>query len=173
MKKSFLILILTCLTFTIKAQSSPIDEMFNKYSEKDGFTFVTISSRMFSMFADMNTDNKDADDVIHNLSSIRILSADSLHNQNLNFYTELTKKLNLSAYEELMVVKEGKDMTKFLVKYNGDRIAELLVITGGPDGNSLISIKGNFNLKNISNLSKSMDMKELKSLEGVDKAKKE
>jgi hypothetical protein len=156
----------------IKAQG-PIDEMFNKYSEREGFTYVTISSKMFSMFADMNTDNKDADDVIHNLSSIRILTADSLHNQNLNFYTELTRKLNLSVYEELMTVKEGKSVTKFLVKYNGDRISELLVITGGPDSNSLISIKGNFNLRNISNLSKSMNMKELDNLEGIDKKKKE
>ena len=170
MKKSFLLFTALCLTIIIQAQSNPIDEMFNKYSEKDGFTVVTISSRMFSMFANKDPENKDADDLIRKLKSIRILSVeDSLLNKNLNFYTELSKKLDLSVYEELMVVKEGRDITKFLIRHNGNQIAELLVIVGGPSGNSLISIKGDLSLKNISDISKSMDMQELKSLDKIDK----
>lgn len=169
--KKILLIIASFIGMLCHAQTGPIDEFFGKYSEKEGFTYVTISSRMFRMIADLNTDNDEADDLIHNLSSIKILTADSLHNKNVNFYSELSGKINLSAYEELMVVKEGKDITKFLVKYAGDRISELLVITGGPGGNSVISIKGSMNLKNISDLSKSMGVKELKSLEGVDKKK--
>jgi hypothetical protein len=68
-----------------------------------------------------------------------------------------------------MVVKSGPDMTKFLIKQTGKVITELLVIIGGPGGNSLISIKGDLNLKNISDLSKSLDMQELKSLDKIDK----
>ena len=109
--------------------------------------------------------DKDADDIINRLKSIRILSVeDSLLNKNLNFYTELSKKLNMSDYEELMVVKEGRDITKFLIRQKGDIITELLVITGGPDGNSLISIKGDLNLKSISELSKMLIYKNLKVL---------
>ena len=67
-----------------------------------------------------------------------------------------------------MVVKEGPDITKFLIKHTGNTISELLVITGGPGGNSLISIKGNLNLKNISDLSKTMDIQELKSLDKIE-----
>ena len=101
------------------------------------------------------TANKDADDVINKLKSIKILSVDdSLLNKNLNFYTELSKKLDLSIYEELMVVKTGPDITKFLIKQSGNTISELLVVKGGPGGNSLISIKGELNLKNISDMSK-------------------
>ena len=170
MKKLFLFFTAISLTLIIKAQSNPVDDMFNKYSERDGFTVVTISSRMFSMFSNLDSDDKDADDLIHKLKSIRILSVeDSLLNKNINFYTELSKKLDLSAYEELMVVKGGKDVTKFLIKQNGKMISELLVITGGPGGNSLISIKGDFNLKNISELSKSTGIKELEGLEKMDK----
>ena len=68
-----------------------------------------------------------------------------------------------------MVVKEGRDITKFLIREKGDVISELLVISGGPGGNSVISIKGAFNLKNISDLSKEIGIEELKDLEGVDK----
>lgn len=170
MKKIFLSITALCLTLLMQAQSNPVDEMFNKYSEKQGFTVVSISSKMFSMFANKDVENKDADDIISRLKSIKILSVeDSLLNKNLNFYTELSKKLDLSVYEELMVVKEGPDITKFLIKQNGNIISELLVIKGGPGGNSLISIKGELNLKNISDLSKSLDMQELKSLDKIKK----
>jgi hypothetical protein len=170
MKKIFLSFTALCFTLIIQAQSGPVEDMFNKYSEKPGFTVVSISSKMFSMFANKDTDKKNEDDIISRLKSIKILSVeDSLLNKNLNFYTELSKKLDLSVYEELMVVKEGPDITKFLIKQTGNIISELLVITGGPGGNSLISIKGDLNLKNISDLSKSLDMQELKSLDKIDK----
>ena len=170
MKKVLLFITALCLTLTIQAQTNAVDQLFNKYSEKEGFTVVSISGRMFSMFSDMENDNKDADNVIAKLKSIKILSVeDSLLNKNLNFYTELIRKLDMSVYEELMVVKEGPDITKFLIRQKGNLISELIVITGGPGGNSLISIQGDFNLKNISDLSKNVGIEELKGLEGVDK----
>lgn len=170
MKRSFLILTAICISAVLQAQNSAVDEMFRKYQEKEGFTVVTISSGLFRMISNLDSDSKDADDIIHNLKSIRVLSVkDSLLNKGLNFYTELSKKLNMSVYEELMVVKEGPDITKFLVKHNGERIAELLVITGGPDGNSLISIEGNMSLKNITDISKSTDLEGLNKLERMEK----
>jgi hypothetical protein len=169
MKKILLSFTALFLIMTMHAQVNPVDEMFNKYSEKQGFTVVSISSKMFSMFRDKEAENKDAEDVISRLKSIRILSVeDSLLNKNLNFYTELSKKLDLSVYEELMLVKQGPDITRFLVKQSGDIISELLIISGGPGGNSLISIKGDLNLKNISELSKSVGIEELKSLDKID-----
>ena len=174
MKKILLVFSALCITLAMNAQSGPVEDMFNKYSDKPGFTVVSISSKMFSMFANKDNENKNADDIIGRLKSIKILSVeDSLLNKNLNFYTELSKKIDLSVYEELMVVKEGPDITKFLIKQTGSIISELLVITGGPAGNSLISIKGDLNLKNISDLSKSLDMQELKSLDKIDKKSQE
>jgi hypothetical protein len=170
MKKIFLFFAAVCINLLMQAQTNPVDEMFNKYSEKQGFTVVSISSKMFSLFANKDAENKDASEIINKLKSIKILSVeDSLLNKNLNFYTELSRKLDLSVYEELILVKEGPDITKFLIKQTGNIISELLVITGGPGGNSLISIKGELNLKSISELSKSLDMQELKSLDKIEK----
>lgn len=170
MKKLILSVSALCLALIMTGQTNPIDEMFNKYSEKEGFTLVTISGKMFSMFANLDNENKDADNVISHLKSIRILTVeDSLLNKDINFYKEISKKLDLSVYEDLMVVKEGQDITKFLIRQTGNVISELLVITGGPDGNSLISIKGDLNLKNISDLSKNIGIQELKSLDNIEK----
>lgn len=164
---SFLCLI---LALAARAQSNPVDELFNKYSEKEGFTTVYISSKMFGMFKSSNTEDKELGDLMSRLKSIRILSVeDSTLNDNINFYSELSKKLDFSVYEELMVVKEGTDVTKFLIKQNGNLISELLVISGGKGGNALISIRGDLDLKSISGLSKSMGIEQLGSLENIDK----
>lgn len=173
MKKLVLSFFIICLTLLLKGQTGAIDEMFNKYQDKEGFTVVSISSKMFSMFADQDNKEKNTSDIVNHLKSIKILTVeDSLLNKNLNFYTELSKKLNLSEYEELMAVKDGPDITKFLIRQKGDVISELLVVTGGPGGNSLISIRGDLNLKSISDLSKAVNIQELKGLDKLEKEKK-
>lgn len=153
----------------LQAQTNAIDEMFDKYSERDGFTTVYISSKLLGLFAGKNAEDNESSDIIRRLKSIRILTVeDSLLNNNVNFYKELTKKLDLSVYEELMVVKEGSNMTKFLIQQKGDIITELLVVTGGPGDNTLISIKGDLDMRMISDLSKSTGMDELKELEKLE-----
>jgi len=170
MKKSLLLFTLIFISIVVQGQSNPIDEIFNKYSEKEGFTVITISGRMFSMLAKLDTENKDNDNLMQRLKSIRILSVeDSLLNLKLNFYTEIAGKIDMSAYEELMAVREGRDITKFLISQKGSVITELLVITGGPGGNSLISIKGDLSLQNISDISKNAGIQELKSLDNLEK----
>jgi hypothetical protein len=170
MRRLFVTLFALGLTVIIYAQRSPVDDLFDKYSEREGFTVVSISGKMFSMFSDREPSVNGEDKIISNIKSIRILSLeDSTLNDKINFYKELENKHDLSVYEELMVVKEGPNITKFLTVQNGDIITELLVITGGPRGNSLISIKGEMNLKALSDLSKNAGIQELEKLENVEK----
>ncbi len=157
------------MTVSIYGQRTPVDDLFDKYSEKEGFTVVSISGKMFSMFSAKEDQKNDGDKVISNLKSIMILSVeDSTLNESINFYKELEKKLDFSTYEELMVVKEGKNTTKFLTIQKEDIIKEMLVITGGPSGNSLVSIKGDLNLRSLSELSKNAGIQELEKLEDID-----
>jgi hypothetical protein len=71
----------------------------------------------------------------------------------------------------LMVVKDAGEITKFLTRQKGNTISELLVITGGKNGNTLISIRGDINLKDLSNLSKTVGIDELEQLDNIDKQK--
>ena len=169
MKKLIVLSAFLLAALKLSGQTGAIDAMFEKYGEREGFTVVSISGRMLSMFSSQEDRAEKTGDVTSKLKSIRILSVeDSLLNSNINFYTELSKKLDLTVYEELMMVKEGPDITRFLIRQKGDIISELLVITGGPGGNSLISITGDLDLKSISNLSKEMGIEDMKKLEKID-----
>jgi hypothetical protein len=169
MKRQVLLIVVLLICSVMNAQTNPVDELFNKYSEQEGFTYVAISGRMLNFLGNLDTESK-PDNIMLRLNSIRILTEnDSLSTWKVNFWDELSKKLNFSVYEELMVVKEGKDITKFLVKQNGKNISELLVISGGKGSNSIISIKGDINLKDLSEISKTTGIEELEGLEDYEK----
>ena len=170
MKKVFLFLFFCLTVFSLYGQTSPVDELFDKYAGKEGFTSVFISSKMLGLVANMESGNETTDDVMGKLKSIRILAVeDSTLNKNINFYTELAKKMDFSGYEEIMVVREGKNVTYFLTKQSGKTVSELLLISGGTGANTLISIRGDLDLKDLSGLSKNMGIEELKVLEDLEK----
>ena len=162
--------ILIMISLSAFSQRNPVDKLFEKYGGKDGFTTVFISSKMFSMFSDMEAGDDDINKMIKNIESIKILTTDdeSLLDPGINFYKEIMNELSLDEYEELMVVKEKDQDIKFLVKEKEDIIVELLLVIGGKGNNTLISIRGIIDLKSISKLSKSMNIEGLEKLEEID-----
>lgn len=165
MKKHLLLIGALLICATANAQTNFVDELFNKYSEREGFTYVAISGRMLNLLGTLQKENK-PDNIMLRLTSIRILSQEELpQGTGVNFFEELSKKSLSPLYDELMVVREGSDETIFFVKQNGDKISELLVISGGSGGNSIISIKGDINLKEMSELSETIGIEELEELE--------
>jgi len=171
MKKYFSIITALLFSQVIVAQTGPIDALFERYAEKEGFTSIYISGKMLSMLGAMNSD-PDKPNILSRLKSIRILTEDdSLSTGKVNFYSDLSKALDFSIYEELMVVREGPDVTKFLIRQSGESISELLMVTGGSGGNSLISIRGDINLKELSELSETVGIEELEHLENADTKK--
>ena len=169
----FLLLFIICLA-PLAAQTNPIDRMFDKYSGQDGFTAIYISSRMFSLIAQADLEDDELQEMMGKLKSIRILTADSSMTTKVNFYEELEKNLDFSEYEELMMVKDGSQDLKFLIKEKGRRIEELLMIGGGDNGgNMLLSIKGDLSMENISDISRQIGIEELGGIENAKNKKKD
>ena len=169
MRKPFFIIVIFLFCGIINAQKiNPVDALFDRYSERDGFTSVYISGKMLKLFSGSKESSKNPDNIISSLNSIRIISQDSTSREKIDFYEELKDRLDFSVYEELMSVQEGKDITKFLVRQSGDRISELLVLSGGRGGNSVIAIRGDFSLKELSEVSKSLGIEEFEKLGGSD-----
>jgi hypothetical protein len=167
MKKIILTLITVIFCAQAMAQKNPVDALFDKYSEKEGFTVVHISGKMLGMFSEQ-AENENSRNVMNNTKSIMILSEDGTGPYgNINFYDELKGKLDFSEYEELMVIKEGSDVTKMLVKYGSDEntIEEFLLISSGSGDNTLISIRGILYLKDLAGFSSSLGIPELEQLE--------
>ena len=64
----------------------------------------------------------------------------------------IIKDIDLKTYEEFMRVKEKNQDMRILVKADGKRFSELLLIAGG-DNNAVIQIKGDISLEDAKKLS--------------------
>lgn len=169
MNIKILLLWLVFLPKVIFSQS-PVDKIFDKYSGKDGFTTVYITQYMFDMFKNVNTNDKEFDDLVKGLKSIRILSVEDKKAvpANTNFFKEVMKELPVDQYKELMVVKEKDQEVKFLIKENQGKVSEFLLVSGGKD-NALICIQGNIDMKSLARLSRNLNINGMKPLEKMDK----
>jgi len=172
MKKLIFLIMVFVTTLPALGQKSPVDDLFDRYYGKEGFTSVFISSRMFSLLARIDKEDQEFQNLVSRIKGIKILAIDSAHNVNrINFLSEIQKKLNSSGYEELMTVREETQEIRFLIRESNGRIAELLMITGG-QGSSVVSITGDIDLKTIASLSDNLGIEELENLEKVKQEQK-
>jgi hypothetical protein len=176
MKRLLIFIALFAFPAIIRAQNTPVDNLFDKYSGKDGFTTVYITKYMFDMFRSKDTEGQDADDInriLGKLNSIKILAVEdsTVLGKGVNFYDEIMKELPREKYNELMVVKDKESDVVFLAREDKGVIVELLLIAGGANSgdNVLISIQGQINLDDISKLSKTLNIEGMKPLEELDK----
>lgn len=168
MKKTVFIFALILAPLLVNAQGSPVDKLFEKYSGLEGYTSVYISRYMFSLFANIETEDKEMENILGKLTGIRILASEKAHNSGINFFTEVMRDLPAREYEELMVVREKDQDFKFLIREKEGIITELLMVAGGASNNALISIQGNIDLATISKLSRSMKIEGLDALEKIE-----
>lgn len=169
MKKLLLILLTALATLPLCGQADAIEKYFNRYLEDDRFTVVYISPKMFNMVAKMDIKDMDPDvkEVISELKGLRILTTEV---NALQFYKEALATINTKEYEILMKVRDGEENVHFLAKDNGgDTIHELLLLVGGQSDFVLLSFIGNIDLKKISKLANSMDLKGVEHLDKIEK----
>ncbi len=171
MKKIAVILIIVGASATrLFAQGDVISSLFEKYYDDESFTKVSVSSKMFSLFTKIepgDEDEKEILDAISKLKGLKVLAADSVANPK-KMYDDVVKKVSTSGYDELMEVKDAEENMKFMIHEKGAIIDELVMIVGGKKHFVVISLYGEIDLKNISKLSKSMNVKGMEYLQNMD-----
>ena len=161
---------------------STTDDLFEKYGTKEGFTTVHITKELFSLFGEIAGESDDDDiqglnSVINGLDYIRILmyenSNDNKYNNPKTFkeFKDDLKKVQLKNFAELMTVSEPGETVKFMIRKDGKKIKELLLLINQEDEAGFISISGNIDLKSISKLSKAMNIGGLEQLEKINSQK--
>lgn len=156
----------------VMAQSTPVDQIFDKLGSSDGYTTVFISKYMFDMFGKVESgsaEDKDIREVTSKLDGIRILTTGEDHTPATDArFSEALAGIPRNLYKELMNIKEKDQLVTFLVREEKGKINELLMIVEGKYNNALISIRGDIDLNTISKLSGTM---QIQGMENLDKVK--
>jgi hypothetical protein len=140
MKRFYLLIVLAIAATSVNGQKS-IDNLFEKYAGKDGFTTVTINGNLLKLAECFSDDEKDNSIPAH-ITEIRILAQEDTTMKVENFYNMVIKDIDLTNYDEFMRVKKSDQDLRMLVRSEGNKFKEFLLIAGGND-NALIQIKGN------------------------------
>jgi hypothetical protein len=159
--KRIILMLAMVLPMALLAQKSPVDRLFEKYANKEGFTTVNISGKLLGFASGLETGDKNTSEMLSKLNGIRILSVDDEELTGpLDFFQELEKDgfFRNNDFEVLMEITEANEVVRFLAKDGGDgNFSDLILVVGGED-NALISISGVINPENIGKITKSLDI---------------
>jgi len=144
MKRLFWIMILSATLSAVNGQKS-VDALFNRYAGRDGFVTVTLSGDLLKLACFLE-DDKDKDHLPGKITQIRVLVQEDNEMKVDNFYDLVIKEINTRDYEEFIRVKESDQDLRMLVRTEGKRIREFLLIAGGED-NLIVQVKGDMSFE--------------------------
>ncbi len=172
MKKLMLAGVMVVLAVAAQAQGDAISKFFDKYKDDDSFTQVTVSSKMFSLFTNMEVKDKDDQDVLNAISKLkglRVLAKEEARNSR-ELYKEALALVPMKEYEELMSVRDkDKDMKFFIKETKPGTISELVMVAGGNEEFMMLTLFGVIDLKEISKIGNKMNIDGLNHLRKMDK----
>ncbi len=169
MKKYFILLMMFGLATGLSAQNKTIEQLFQKYADKDGFTSVVITKNMFRLFA--NVDNPSNDDflkTVKNLDFIKILSIKG-EIEGKEFYQQMRTAIPGKDYKELMTIREPDNQIVFLTLEDEGKIKELIMLTSGKEESALIWLAGIIDMKTVGKIAEGMHVEGIESLEKANK----
>jgi uncharacterized protein DUF4252 len=175
MKKILILFALTVFTSMAFAQDDAISRFFEKYAEDENFTNVTITSRMFGLFANLDAEEEEDKELLEAVSKVKglkIITKDDLEKSEADaLYKEAFDLIPEKEYDELMTISDKDTDMKFLIKEEAGVITELLMVLHSDDQFFLLSLIGDIDLKQISRLSKTMSIDGFEHLKNIDKDK--
>ena len=168
MKKIISIVTVMLMVGALNAQSL-VSSTFSDYESNENFTRVSISKKMFSILANLDPEDEEEKELIETISELdglKIIVADSSENPSKLFKESMSRLP--SRFEELMTVDEKGEKIVFMIDEKDGMVAELIMIMKGDDEFVLLDLFGKIDLKQISNLSRKMNIDHLDKLERIE-----
>ena len=154
----------------LMAQNSAIDRYFETYREDARFSRVTVSSKMFSLFLELEGDDPDEQAIIETISKLdglKMLVGQEVDEAKSIFGNMLKQpKANM---DELMTISDVDKEIQFFVTESGGKISELVMVGYEVDKVMILSLIGDIDLKEISRLSKKMNLDGFEHLKDINK----
>jgi len=169
MKRIVIAGVLIIFTLTVFGQKSAVDKVFDKYNGAEGYTTVYISSFMFNLLSQLESDDPEYNEfkkATAGIKSIKILTQDGGDSE--SFGKELLEMLPRSEYQEMMTVKDQEEEVLFLAREEGGKITEFLLIVSGGGDDALIAIQGDIDMESIASIASGLDMPGLENLEDLE-----
>ena len=115
MKKILLTVSLTILTWMVFAQGEIVTKYFNEFANDDRYTKVSVSSKMFSLFTELESGSPEEAEflkAVSKLKGMKMIVGDSVPN-GMKSYNQAVKEVDAGGFEELMsVIDKNKNLNQ-------------------------------------------------------------
>jgi hypothetical protein len=168
----YLLVSFLCLTgVNVQAQSNAISKHFSQFQRDTSFTKVTVTSRMFSLFTEIEADDADEAQILEamaKLKGIKAIVKNKSENSKKMYFDAIETIEKDGGYEELMTVEDAGENVQFMIREEGDVINELLMIIGGNNQFMVMTLYGEIDLNSIAKLSKVLKIKGMDAFQALD-----
>lgn len=152
MKRMFLLLVIATLAASLYGQRDPLDDLFDNYSDREGYSSVIINGNIFGILKTFD-DDPELEELDRKVTSVRIVSRKgSPWAGDAGLIAEIGKVIKRGKYEELMTVRDHDSDLRFMVKSRGDVITELLVVSAGQN-EAVIQVCGKLTREDVERMS--------------------
>ncbi len=131
------------------------NDFFDKYSEMEGITSVTVSKAMFDMVMPMlEGSDMDLGSLKGKIDQLQIVNCSD--STRADAMRRDVGRLVSKQHEELMKIREGGTRATIYAKQQGGRIAELLLVVGESKEFTAIRLLGNFTMDDVQDFTQKM-----------------
>lgn len=158
MKTTIAILLLAIFSpVLLLGQDNPLDDLLKEYAGNPGVYFLDLKTNMLP-------GSCEAEDAVGRTMQVKILSFQEKEGSKPGnvMYDKFFKRFDKEAYIGLVEVKSNDDNVEILVKKEQKIVSEFLIVVREESEISFIAATGNFDLKNLASLKGLQDCKSLK-----------
>lgn len=155
MKRTLLLLMTLWLGGFVFGQQNVINTWFSAYLDASEFEKMSVSSKTFDLFQEMESNSQEEQRVLNALSNIEgiLVLSNKEAAQGLGYYVDAMQKLDSDEqYQDLVQVEDKNAKLRLLIREDETGIKEFVMVAGETDRFVLASIYGDIDLKNISRL---------------------
>jgi len=143
-----------CLLFLTQAsaQDPVIRQFYNKYKHMDQVENIQLGGWVLKLAAQFADENDEVKPFARHISRLRVMTMEEGNLVSKSEYNTLVRKLRNQQFEDLFNARDGGELVQLLIREDGDRITDVLLLVSGADSFTMVSLEGALRFKDLREL---------------------
>ena len=150
MKKIIIAIAILAIPFFASSQHECIEKFYDKYIKDEKVTDISLDGWILSLAAKMS--DEEGTEILEKVTKLRIMVAEEKNIVTKSDIKQLMRDVRKNEFEDLLTVREENTRVNFMIREEGDKITNVLVVVYGDDEFVLLSLEGNLDFDELREL---------------------